>query len=172
MVTDVKGVVDDFLKKKKTLQQVLEKACHHAIIDPWEQWLCTIDEVKSRLEPFPAKKWPLILHLVILSEYFDTQDEQFLIDLVNNIKEGTMNLRPDCKKQLDHLCDLVRLRATLVAAKQGRLETVEDLSSCIERSVHVKPDMEADMIEKIDEANFNIEELCAEPGCLGVTTRQ
>ena len=27
----------------------------------------------SRLKPFPAQKWPLILHLVMLSEDFDTQ---------------------------------------------------------------------------------------------------
>lgn len=157
MVTDVKGVVDDFLKKK-TLQQVLEKACYHAMFDPWEQWLCTIDEVMSRLKPFPAQKWPLILHLVMLLEDFDTQDEQLLVDVVNNIKEGEMNLRPDCRKQLDHLCDLMRLRATLLAAKQGKIETVEELSECIEQSVNAKSEMEADMIEKIDELKFNIEE--------------
>ena len=27
----------------------------------------------SRLKPFPAQKWPLILHLVMLLEDFDTQ---------------------------------------------------------------------------------------------------
>ena len=33
----------------------------------------TSDQVMSRLKPFPAQKWPLILHLVMLSEDFDTQ---------------------------------------------------------------------------------------------------
>lgn len=94
----------------------------------------------------------------MLSEDFDTQDEELLVDVGNNIKEGEMNLRPECRQQLDHLCDLLRLRATLLAAKQGKIETVEELSQCIEQSVTAKSEMEADMIEKIDEMNFNIEE--------------
>lgn len=160
LVVEARGEVDEMLKDMNLLQ-VLEKACHLAIIDKWEQWLCIIDEVVSRLQPFPAIKWPLILHFLVLQEHFDTQDTEMLVctaDNIKDVKDGDKTLRPEFSKQLDHFCDLLRLRATLLAAVQNEIKTVEELSMCIEKSVSSTTDVAAEMIEKVDESNFNIEE--------------
>lgn len=161
LVVEARGLVDEMLLQDMNLLQVLEKVCYNALLDNWELWLCIIDEVVSRLQPFPAIKWPLRLHFLVLQEHLDTQDTEMLVCTVDNIKDvkdADKTLRPEFSKQLDHFCDLLRLRATLLAAVQNEIKTVEELSMCIEKSVNSTTDVAAEMIEKVDESNFNIEE--------------
>jgi len=157
MRTEAISTVDDGLKRT-TLHQMLERVCFIAMDDPWDNWLCIIDEVVSRFPTFPPKQWPLELHFLVLHNNFDTQDCEMLVCTVDNMKERKLDLKPDFTKRLDHFCDMLRLRATLLAATHSKIATVEELSQCISGSVNTSSEIAPEMIERIDESNFNIEE--------------
>ncbi|CAK9011119.1 unnamed protein product [Durusdinium trenchii] len=158
------GFVTNLLKKK-THHQVLEHACHRAIFNDAERWLCAVDEVVSRLEPLPSGDWPLLMHLLVVYENLDHQAPDFFVNAASKLelraeleKNQNSRLAQPYLKKLWHLCDLLRLRGTWLGATTSQIETVEELSECIDSSVMLPPEIPVETVGRINESNFNAEE--------------
>jgi len=157
-------VVQEQLREKSALE-VLELAARLALRGSAESWLCVVDQVVARLEPFPIKEWPVLLQLLMAAENVEVQEADFFVHCAGSLearaKTEKLGRRADFAKQLACFADLLRLRGVWLGAVSGMIDTIEELGECITRSV--SSDLsKAEATENpgtiMDESNFNIEE--------------
>ncbi|CAJ1347409.1 unnamed protein product, partial [Effrenium voratum] len=162
-VAQARGVVQEQLREKSALE-VLELAARLALRGSAESWLCVVDQVVARLEPFPIKEWPVLLQLLMAAENVEVQEADFFVHCAGSLearaKTEKLGRRADFAKQLACFADLLRLRGVWLGAVSGMIDTIEELGECITRSV--SSDLsKAEATENpgtiMDESNFNIE---------------